>query len=611
MKTVGFFILLLFCLDVAHSMARKKLLKCWTCENQPSNQHCKLNGKLETCDINRQSCQNEVRNIEGNKLLITKTCKQPWACHNNYIQNGNRGGVQLYEGQCYPSVADTVCHCCCNFRRCNYLSTFCLLKNGRGLIYLPNDPYTFVSIDSYFGGNLRMVSSPQMLQDAVPQGGIAGLFSKSVGSFGYNGDCRSDPPAPNNGFVYCTRSRRGRKSCTFVCESGFHMWGKPETACRTNKITGRSAYDRPTPQCRRINYCSLKPCGNGGTCIEDSKSLDGYLCICPAGYTGNQCMEETNECDPNPCFHGGTCVDGFLSFKCLCGDDARGTYCENVLKCPPHDMDEFEYGMITCDDGRNINSTCVFSCTRENFMISPPSANITTCDPDGLWSYQKKNPDTDQKIGLPCCTWKCPKFTPLDFVFVLDSSSSITQENWGIMEKFIVRLLQEFTVSQEFAHVAAFRYHDEVDNETQILLNDGHYGDNIHWELEKIPYSGKGTMTGAALNYALDVVLTEENGNRPNATDLIVVISDGAAQDDVFAPAKRLHATGALVYAIAVEIHPTQRRLAMTQMNAIAGSPHHLFVSDNFHTMARTIVDSLSSEVCYHACDDPDGGHDH
>jgi len=179
------------------------------------------------------------------------------------------------------------------------------------------------------------------------------------------------------------------------------------------------------------------------------------------------------------------------------------------------------------------------------------------------------------------------------------------------MEKFVVRLLQEFTVSEEFAHVAAFRYHDNVDNETQILLKDGNYGDDIHWALEKIPYNGKGTMTGDALNYALDVVLTEENGNRHNATDCVIVISDGAAQDDVFEPAKRLHKTGALVYAIAVEIHPVQRRLAMMQMNAIAGTPHHLFVSNDFNTMSKTIVESLSSEVCYHACADGDLDHDH
>ena len=40
-----------------------------------------------------------------------------------------------------------------------------------------------------------------------------------------------------------------------------------------------------------------------------------------------------------------------------------------------------------------------------------------------------------------------------------------------------------------------------------------------------------GTNTGRALQYVNDVILTKENGDRPDAQNVIIVITDGTAQD--------------------------------------------------------------------------------
>ena len=48
------------------------------------------------------------------------------------------------------------------------------------------------------------------------------------------------------------------------------------------------------------------PCSNNTPCINDG--VGGYMCHCPAGWTGAHCEEEINECDPNPCHNGSTCV---------------------------------------------------------------------------------------------------------------------------------------------------------------------------------------------------------------------------------------------------------------------------------------------------------------
>ena len=45
-----------------------------------------------------------------------------------------------------------------------------------------------------------------------------------------------------------------------------------------------------------INNCSPNPCGNRGTCELDETVEGGYVCTCPDGYTGVNCMEDVDEC---------------------------------------------------------------------------------------------------------------------------------------------------------------------------------------------------------------------------------------------------------------------------------------------------------------------------
>ena len=41
-----------------------------------------------------------------------------------------------------------------------------------------------------------------------------------------------------------------------------------------------------------IDECSSNPCQNGGSCTDQ---VDGFICTCAAGYTGNAC--EIGMCD--------------------------------------------------------------------------------------------------------------------------------------------------------------------------------------------------------------------------------------------------------------------------------------------------------------------------
>ena len=34
------------------------------------------------------------------------------------------------------------------------------------------------------------------------------------------------------------------------------------------------------------------------------------LCICDAGFTGDDCSQNIDDCSPDPCGNGGSCTDG-------------------------------------------------------------------------------------------------------------------------------------------------------------------------------------------------------------------------------------------------------------------------------------------------------------
>jgi hypothetical protein len=74
------------------------------------------------------------------------------------------------------------------------------------------------------------------------------------------------------------------------------------------------------------------PCLNGGSCQLTSSSQP--VCICPTGYSGNNCQTKINapsSCANLVCKNGGTCRTIGTASACSCPVNVYGPNCEYVV----------------------------------------------------------------------------------------------------------------------------------------------------------------------------------------------------------------------------------------------------------------------------------------
>ncbi|CAG9855886.1 unnamed protein product [Phyllotreta striolata] len=77
--------------------------------------------------------------------------------------------------------------------------------------------------------------------------------------------------------------------------------------------------------------CDYRPCPDTKICLntfEDNSTRDSYFCVCPEGYTGDNCEERINHCLISPCLNNGVCVNGFTNYTCNCSSMFYGSHCE-------------------------------------------------------------------------------------------------------------------------------------------------------------------------------------------------------------------------------------------------------------------------------------------
>ncbi|XP_047361548.1 sushi, von Willebrand factor type A, EGF and pentraxin domain-containing protein 1-like isoform X4 [Vespa velutina] len=87
---------------------------------------------------------------------------------------------------------------------------------------------------------------------------------------------------------------------------------------------------------RRCNLlpCDWLPCHENSICInimEKNATRNSYRCECPIGYTGKDCSRKIDYCSISPCKNGGQCKNISFNYTCICPPSFIGNNCEIEL----------------------------------------------------------------------------------------------------------------------------------------------------------------------------------------------------------------------------------------------------------------------------------------
>ncbi|XP_038566524.1 collagen, type XXVIII, alpha 1b [Micropterus salmoides] len=188
--------------------------------------------------------------------------------------------------------------------------------------------------------------------------------------------------------------------------------------------------------------------------------------------------------------------------------------------------------------------------------------------------------------------------TPLELVFVIDSSESVGPDNFNVIKDFVIALIDRASVSWNTTRVGVVLYSHI--NVVVVSLRQEATRDEIKSKVRSMTYLGEGTFTGSAIQQATRVFKAARAGVRKVA----IIITDGQAdkRDEVGLKSAVSEAQGSniemFVIGVVNESDPLYEEFKK-ELNFMASDPDsdHLYLIDEFKTLPA-LERKLLSRIC-------------
>ncbi|XP_063155604.1 matrilin-2 [Candoia aspera] len=196
----------------------------------------------------------------------------------------------------------------------------------------------------------------------------------------------------------------------------------------------------------------------------------------------------------------------------------------------------------------------------------------------------------------------------LDLVFIIDSSRSVRPYDFEKVKEFILTILQFLDIRPDNTRVGLIQYASTVKNE--FSLKTFKKKQDVARAVRRMMYLATGTMTGLAIQYAMNIAFSESEGARPlrqNVPRVIMIVTDGRPQDPVAEIAAKARNSGILIFAIGVG------RVDMNTLKSIGSEPYedHVFLVANF-SQIESLTSVFQTKICVqHMCSIAEHGCDH
>ncbi|NWQ82358.1 MATN1 protein, partial [Columbina picui] len=173
---------------------------------------------------------------------------------------------------------------------------------------------------------------------------------------------------------------------------------------------------------------------------------------------------------------------------------------------------------------------------------------------------------------------------PMDIVFVIDSSRSVRPFEFETMRQFMMDIIGSLDVGPNATRVGVIQYSSQVQN--IFSLKTFFTRADMEKAINSIIPLAQGTMTGLAIQYAMNVAFTTQEGARPlhkKIPRIAIIVTDGRPQDRVTEVATQARNAGIEIYAVGIQ------RADMSSLRAMASPPleEHVFLVESFELIQQ------------------------
>ena len=146
----------------------------------------------------------------------------------------------------------------------------------------------------------------------------------------------------------------------------------------------------------------------------------------------------------------------------------------------------------------------------------------------------------------------------LDLCLIIDSSGSVRQhheDNWWVELEFLIDFVAGFTIGQNYTRVAAIVFSERVD--LLFPLNKFNNFSEVREAIIDAPYEGGTTNTPEALRRADLQCFNAANGDRDDAENVIIIVTDGnpyppARREPALKEARRIKSKGIAIIGVGI-----------------------------------------------------------
>jgi glycerophosphoryl diester phosphodiesterase len=165
-----------------------------------------------------------------------------------------------------------------------------------------------------------------------------------------------------------------------------------------------------------------------------------------------------------------------------------------------------------------------------------------------------------------------------DIALVFDSSGSIGQPNFdGPMKTFGTRFANGLDVGPATANIGVINFSSSV----QTVLPLSNNRPAIVGAVNGMSYFGGGTSIGASINQAQSVLAA----GRPDAPNVIVILTDGESSDNVSGPVAAAKSQGTTIIAVGIG-----DGISGQTLQTIASNPGYVFTPGDFDDLIQVVL---------------------